>query len=80
MAGGLILVIGIVILVMRGMGRYERPADRYSEASARQEPVDIPRARFARGEITEAEFEQAKRTLGGGPVRVRSLGWLGPAW
>ena len=65
MVGGLILVIGIVILVMRGMGGYERPAERPSEAGPRQEPMDILRARFARGEITAAEFEEAKRTLGG---------------
>lgn len=64
MFGGLILVIGIVILLMRGMGGNERTVDRPSEAGPRQEPMEILRARFARGEITAAEFEEAKRTLG----------------
>ncbi len=63
MLGGLILFIGIVVLVVRGMGGYNRPADRPTD-NPRREPMDILRARFARGEITEAEFEQAKRTLG----------------
>ena len=31
--------------------------------SADDEPVEILKRRFARGEITEAEFEQAKRRL-----------------
>lgn len=65
MLGGLILLIGIVVLVVRGMGGFERAADRPTDARPRQEPMDILRARFARGEITEAEFEQAKRVLGG---------------
>lgn len=65
MVGGLVLLIGIVVLVVRGMGGYDRPADRSSDARPREEPMDILRARFARGEISEAEFEQAKRTLGG---------------
>ena len=64
MFGGLILVIGIVILLMRGMGGNGRTADGSSEAGPRQEPMEILRARFARGEITAAEFEEAKRTLG----------------
>lgn len=64
MLGGLILVIGIVVLVVAaivGLGGF---ADRRSEGRTRPEPIDILRERFARGEITEAEFEQAKRALG----------------
>ena len=49
MFGGLILVIGIVILLMRGMGGNERTADRPLGTSPRQEPMEILRARFARG-------------------------------
>ena len=64
MLGGLGLLIGIVVLVVRGMGGSNR-ADRRTNTNPRQEPMDILRARFARGEITEAEFEQAKRVLGG---------------
>ena len=63
MLGGLILLIGIVVLVVRGMGGFNG-ADRRMDSSPRQEPMDILRIRFARGEISEAEFEQAKRALG----------------
>ena len=62
MLGGLVLLIGIVVLVVQGMGGFNGP-DRRTDIP-RQEPIDILRARFARGEITEAEFEQAKRVLG----------------
>ena len=34
------------------------------ERSAAQDAAQILRARFARGEITQAEYEQAKRLLG----------------
>lgn len=66
MLGGLVLLIGIVVLVLRGMGGFNR-ADRRTDTSPRQEPMDVLRARFARGEITETEFEQAKRALGNEP-------------
>lgn len=64
MVGGIILLVGIVVLVVWAVGGYSRPADRRTDGGPRQEPLDILRERFARGEITEAEFEQAKRTLG----------------
>ncbi len=64
MGGGLVLLIGIVVLVVWAILGYNRAADRRTDTSARPEPLDILRERFARGEITEAEFEQAKRTLG----------------
>ena len=64
MLGGLIVLIGIVVLVVRGTGGYNRAADRRTDSSPRPDPMDILRERFARGEITEAELEQAKRTLG----------------
>ena len=34
------------------------------------QPLEILRTRFARGEIGEAEYEQAKRTLTGQPLRT----------
>ncbi len=63
MLGGLVLLIGIMVLVVRGMGGFNRAADRRTDTSTRQEPMDILRARFARGEMSETEFEQAKRAL-----------------
>jgi putative membrane protein len=64
MVGGLIVMIGIVVLVVWAIGGYNRSADWPAGHSARPEPLDLLRERFARGEISEAEFEQAKRILG----------------
>jgi len=64
MVGGLILLIGIVVLVAWAIGGATRAADRRTDTSSRPEPLDILRERFARGEISEAEFAQAKRALG----------------
>ncbi len=64
MIGGLVLLIGIVVLVVWAIGGSNRVADRRTDSSSRPEPLGILRERFARGEITEAEFEQAKRILG----------------
>ena len=64
MIGGLVLMIGIVVLVVWAIGGYNRVADRRTDTRSATDPLEILRARFARGEITEAEFEQAQRTLG----------------
>ena len=64
MLGGLALVIGIVVLVVWAIGGYSHVSDRRADSNPRPEALDILRERFARGEITEAEFEQAKRALG----------------
>lgn len=64
MAGGLILVIGIIVLVVAAIACLGRFGERRSNDSTHPEPIDILRERFARGEITEDEFLEAKRTLG----------------
>ena len=64
MVGVLILFIGIVFLVTWAIHGFGQSADRRTDASPRPEPMDILRERFARGEITETEFEQMRRTLG----------------
>lgn len=64
MLGGLVLLVGIVVLVAWAMRGFNLPADRRTDPGPRTDPLDILRERFARGEITEAEFEQAKRALG----------------
>ena len=64
MIGGLVLLIGIVVLVVWAIGASNRAADRRTDGTSHPEPLHILRGRFARGEITEAEFEQAKRILG----------------
>ena len=64
MIGGLVLLIGIVVLVVWAIGGSNRATEWRTDGSSRPEPLGIVRERFARGEITEAEFEQAKRILG----------------
>lgn len=64
MIGGLVLLVGIVVLVVWAIGGYNRAADRRTDPSSATDSLGILRERFARGEITEAEFEQAKRILG----------------
>lgn len=55
----LLIAVGIVVLLRwtLGVGRH-RPRDA-------DHAVDVLRERYARGEITQAEFEERKRVLGG---------------
>ena len=64
MIGGPVLLIGIVVLFVWAIGASNRAADRQTDGTSHPEPLHILRGRFARGEITAAEFEQAKRILG----------------
>jgi Predicted membrane protein (DUF2078). len=64
MLGGLLLVIGVIVLVAWLVTRSSRAGGAPTQGSARSTPSEILAERFARGEITEAEFEQAKKALG----------------
>lgn len=66
MVGGLVLVVGVVILALRAMRGVDSANGGRMNSGPRPDPVEILRERFARGEITEAEFEQAQRVLRGG--------------
>jgi putative membrane protein len=58
----ILLVIGLVVLIVWAVSRSTHGV---SSASAdRVDALEILRVRFARGEITEAEFVQAKKALG----------------
>ncbi len=59
MLGGLLVVAALVVLAVRGLSP-SRPTGRVLSTS----PVDVLRERYARGEINEAEFEQARKALG----------------
>jgi putative membrane protein len=66
---GLAITIGIVVLIILGI-RWLIRADQRSryEAGAppgREDPLEILRQRYARGEMDEEEFERRRRTLGG---------------
>ena len=62
MFGGLLVMVGFVVLIVWAVGAVGRGGT--SREPERPSPLDILRERYARGEITQEEFEQAKRTLG----------------
>ena len=64
MLGGLLLVIGAVILVAWMVARSSRAGDPPALDTSRPTPSQILGERFARGEMTDQEFEQAKKALG----------------
>lgn len=66
--GFLVLVVWLIALVVRSVFRDDRYRGGYrggpGPQSAGDEALSILRQRFARGEITVEEYEQAKRILG----------------
>jgi putative membrane protein len=64
MLGGLLLVIGVIVLVAWAVTRSSRGGGPPTQDPSRPTPSDVLRERFAHGEITEQEFEQAKKALG----------------
>ena len=54
-----ILLIVVVVILIRALGG--RGAD--SRAERRESPLDVLKARYARGEIDEEEFERRRREL-----------------
>jgi putative membrane protein len=59
---GLLLVVALVVLIVWAVLRSTRGMS--SSSPYRADALEILRMRFARGEITEAEFVQAKKVLG----------------
>ena len=64
MLGGVLLVIGAVILVAWMVTSSSRSGDRPAQDASRPTPSQILGERFARGEMTDQEFEQSKKALG----------------
>ncbi len=62
MLAGLLVMVGFVILIIWAVGNASRGGS--NRDPERPTPLDILRERLARGEITQQEFEQAKKTLG----------------
>jgi putative membrane protein len=62
MLGGLLVVVGFVVLIAWAISALSRGSTRGEPP--RPTALDILRERYARGEINEQEFEQAKKTLG----------------
>ncbi len=62
MLGGLLVMVGFVVLIVWAVAAVGRGGT--SGEPGRSTPLDILRERYARGEITQQEFEQAKKSLG----------------
>lgn len=62
MLGGLLLMVGFVVLIVWAVAAVSRGGA--TREPGRPTALDILRERYARGEITQQEFEQAKKTLG----------------
>jgi len=62
MLGGLLVMVGFVILIVWAVGTMSRGGS--SREPERPSALDILRERFARGEVTQQEFEDARKTLG----------------
>jgi putative membrane protein len=60
--GCVLLVVGLVALVAWAVSRTSSH-DRAGNAPGRTDALDILRARFARGEMSEAEYTQAANIL-----------------
>lgn len=63
MLAGLLLVIGVIIVVVWLVTRASRGGQPPTGGSSRPTPDQILGERFARGEITREEFDQAKNAL-----------------
>jgi uncharacterized membrane protein len=69
-----LILVGVIVyfvtrtVTLRGLTRRpttpQAPGPYVAPPSARPEPLDILRERFARGDITLDDFETAKRALG----------------
>ena len=59
MLGGLVVMAGFVLLVAWALGG----TPRQGRDDAHPTPLEILRERYARGEITQEQFEQAKQIL-----------------
>lgn len=56
------LIAAIVVVVRLASGRSSRPSPQEREHPT-ESPLDILKTRYARGEITQAEFEEMRRVL-----------------
>jgi putative membrane protein len=64
MLGGLLLMIGVIVLVVWAVTNISRTGKAPTHDPSRPTPNEILRERFARGEMTAQEFEDAKRVIG----------------
>jgi putative membrane protein len=61
---GFLLLIALIVLVVWAVTNVSRSGRAATHDPSRPTPNEILRERFARGEITAQEFEDAKKVLG----------------
>jgi putative membrane protein len=61
---GLLLLIALVVLIVWAVASISRTSRAATHDPSRPTPNEILRERFARGEITAQEFEDARKVLG----------------
>ncbi len=61
----LAIVVGILLVMFFSSSRNRRNAPSFSSALVGETPLDILKARYARGEISKEQFEQMKQDLTG---------------
>jgi putative membrane protein len=66
MLGGVLLVVGLVVLLVWAVSRATAQDHGVKAPTDGTDALDILRARFARGEISEAEYTQAANVLRSG--------------
>jgi len=59
----IVVIVGIVVLVGYLVRAQGGDGKDWPRRLTRESPLDIARARYARGEIDNKEFEEIKRTL-----------------
>jgi putative membrane protein len=70
MVGSLLFLIALIVLIVWAVNAFTRSGRSaggmggQTRDPSRQTPEEILRERFARGEITQEQFEQAKKVLG----------------
>lgn len=66
MLGGMLLIIAVVVLVARQVGQGEPSVAIVASPSAGPDAEELLRRRFARGEISSAEYLDAQQTMEAG--------------
>jgi putative membrane protein len=61
---GLLILIALVVLIVWAVTNLSRTGRAATHDPSRPTPNEILRERFARGELTAQEFEDAKKMLG----------------
>lgn len=62
LGGGLFIILGLVLIIVLAVWLLQRPQ---AGGPAQPAPLDILKARYARGEISREEFERMKQDLAG---------------